>query len=158
MCSIRVRIWTRPAPALAVVALSICAITAIVWLGPDAVATAFVDHLGSLGPRAGGPGQGSVPGPASVWYAVVIRATFGSRRDLSGLEVVPRAHRLARAGQSSPAVDRSPSNGGSKTIAPLGTWTRSSHRAVSGHVASTWMYGFPRLHRRSRSTEAVLFS
>jgi hypothetical protein len=83
MCSIGIRIWSRPAPALAVVALSICTIAAIVCLGPDTVASAFVEHLGSHGPTAGAAGRGPVPGLTTVWYAVAIRATLGSRRPLS---------------------------------------------------------------------------
>lgn len=84
MCSIGIRIWSRPAPALAVVALAICTIAAIVCLGPDTVASAFVEHLGSHGPTAGAAGRGPVPGLTTVWYAVAIRATLASRRPLSG--------------------------------------------------------------------------
>ena len=66
MCSIRVRIWSRPAPALVVVALSICTITAIVCLGPDTVASGL-------------PGSPRIPRTHS-WGR---RASTGSRSHIS---------------------------------------------------------------------------
>jgi len=84
MCSIRIRTRHPLAPVFVLVALSICTITAIVCLGPDTVASALLDHLGSHGPTAGAAGRGPVPGLTTVWYAVAIRAMLGSRRALSG--------------------------------------------------------------------------
>ena len=78
MCVIWVTNWRYPAPALAVVVLSsVCTVTAIVCLGPAAVACAFVDHLGSLGPGPGHAGRAAVPGPASVCFALAIHALTG---------------------------------------------------------------------------------
>jgi hypothetical protein len=75
MYSTRVTIRRRPAHALAAVALaSVLLLAAVVCLGPGALATVFRDHLGSLGPGAGGAGRARVPGPASVCLALAIHA------------------------------------------------------------------------------------
>jgi hypothetical protein len=99
------RVRTRPplAPGLAVVALAVCAIGAIVCLGLDTTTAAFVDHLGSRRPRAGGTETAPVLGLASVCCAVAIRATMSSRSALSRL-VLERATDVESGPSYSPGL------------------------------------------------------
>jgi hypothetical protein len=76
---------------LGAVALSICIVATMCCFGPDLVASAVLDHLGSVGARATGPGRTPVPGLTSVTYALAMRATLGSPKDDLVRNGVPRA-------------------------------------------------------------------